>query len=99
MYRRLTPRDKFLAIGSDGLWEKMTPNQVVRLVGEHIKGKSKDKNAATHLIRNALGGTTYDLDHIKLSQSLSLPKDMVRMQRDDITIQVVFFDEEYLRKC
>ena len=40
MYRRLTPRDKFLAIGSDGLWEKMTPNQVVRLVGEHINGKS-----------------------------------------------------------
>ena len=130
MYHRLTPRDKFLVIGSDGLWEKMTPLQVVRLVGEHINGKSvlrplenlpadsklgdirkilktrlntmkskpKDTNAATHLLRNALGGTTYGLDHLKLSQSLSLPKDMVRMHRDDITIQVVFFDEEYLRK-
>ena len=130
MYHRLTPRDKFLVIGSDGLWEKMTPMQVVRLVGEHINGKSvlrplenlpadsklgdirkilksrlntmkskpKDTNAATHLLRNALGGTTYGLDHLKLSQSLSLPKDMVRMHRDDITIQVVFFDEEYLRK-
>ena len=29
---------------------------------------------------------------------LSLPKDKIRMHRDDITIQVVVFDEEYLRK-
>ena len=130
MYHRLTPRDKFLVIGSDGLWDQMTPMQVVRLVGEHINGKSvlrplenlparaklediekilktrqnamrskpKDTNAATHLLRNALGGTAYGVDHLRLSQSLSLPKDMVRMFRDDITIQVVFFNEEYLRK-
>merc|ERR1740128_248273 len=39
-YHRLTPRDKFLVIGSDGLWDLMTPMQVVRLVGEHINGKS-----------------------------------------------------------
>ena len=131
MYHRLTPRDKFLVIGSDGLWEKLTPNQVVRLVGEYFKGKTvlqplgnlpadsklgdirkilkarrntmktkpTDTNAATHLIRYALGGATYGLDHFKLSRSLRLPQDMVRLQRDDITIQVVFFDDEYLRKC
>lgn len=130
-YHRLTPRDKFLVIGSDGLWDMMTPMQVVRLVGEHINGKSvlkpleninanaklgdiaavlksrqnamrskpKDTNAATHLLRNALGGTAYGVDHQRLSQMLSLPKDMVRMLRDDITIQVVFFNEDYLRKC
>ena len=130
-YHRLTPRDKFLVIGSDGLWEKLTPNQVVRLVGEYFKGKTvlqplgnlpadsklgdirkilkarrntmktkpTDTNAATHLIRYALGGATYGLDHFKLSRSLRLPQDMVRLQRDDITIQVVFFDDEYLRKC
>ena len=27
-YHRLTPRDKFLVIGSDGLWDMMTPMQV-----------------------------------------------------------------------
>lgn len=130
-YHRLTPRDKFLVIGSDGLWDILTPMQVVRLVGEHIKGKSVlepfelnddeehklqdilkqlkrrqiaekvrpvDPNAATHLIRNALGNTAFGMDHQKISQSLSLPQNKVRMFRDDITIQVVFFNDDYLRK-
>lgn len=30
---KLTPKDKFLVIGSDGLWDMMTPMQVIRLVG------------------------------------------------------------------
>merc|ERR1712079_357465 len=64
-----------------------------------MRVKPTDVNAATHLIRNALGGTAYGVDHSRLSQMLSLPQDMVRMFRDDITIQVVFFDEEYLRTC
>jgi len=130
-YHRLNPRDKFLVIGSDGLWDMMTPMQVVRLVGEHMSGKvtlsplqltqssiplqdiagllkqrqaamrlkPTDTNAATHLIRSALGGTAYGVDHGRLSQMLSLPQDMVRMFRDDITIQVVYFDDEYLRHC
>lgn len=130
-YHRLAPRDKFMVLGSDGLWDMMTPMQVVRLVGEHMSGKvtlsplvltdphrplaeiagvlkqrqaamrlkPTDSNAATHLIRSALGGTAYGVDHGRLSQMLSLPQDMVRMFRDDITITVVFFDDEYLRHC
>jgi pyruvate dehydrogenase phosphatase len=130
-YHRLTPRDKFLVIGSDGLWDMMTPMQVIRLVGEHMSGKLTlsplhlaephiplediavllrkrqaamklkpvDTNASTHLIRCALGGTAYGVDHSRLSQMLSLPQDMVRMFRDDITITVVFFDDEYLKYC
>jgi len=61
--------------------------------------KPTDANAATHLIRCALGGTAYGVDHGRLSQMLSLPQDMVRMFRDDITITVVFFDDEFLRHC
>ena len=49
--------------------------------------------------RHALGGSSYGVDHTKLSQMLSLPQDMVRNFRDDITITVVFFDTEYLRHC
>merc|ERR1719154_85320 len=130
-YHRLSPRDKFMVIGSDGLWDMMTPMQVVRLVGEHMSGKMTlsplqltkpnvpladiatllkqrqaamrlrptDSNAATHLIRSALGGTAYGVDHNRLSQMLSLPQDMVRMFRDDITITVIFFEDEYLRFC
>lgn len=129
---RLGPRDKFLVIGSDGLWDMMTPMRVIRLVGEHMQGKitlsplvlanvaeiklleiaavlkkrqtamklkPQDLNAATHLIRSALGGTAYGVDHGRLSQMLTLPPDMVRMFRDDITVTVIFFDQEYLRHC
>lgn len=127
----LTPRDKFLIIASDGLWDTMSAMQTVHLVGEHMYGKAflqpltlpkqditlgeisqmlttrkaglqkkpLDRNAATHLIRNALGGTEYGVEHSKLSHMLSLPQDIVRLFRDDITITVVYFDSEYLRNC
>ncbi|CAH0547596.1 unnamed protein product [Brassicogethes aeneus] len=130
-HHRLTPRDKFLIIGTDGLWDMMTPLQAVRFVGEHMKGKvtlspltlpkkqitlseinemllarkeglltkPKDSNAATHVIRNALGGTEYGIDHSKISQMLTLPEEMVRLFRDDITVTIVYFDSEYLRHC
>ncbi|XP_055607446.1 pyruvate dehydrogenase [acetyl-transferring]-phosphatase 1, mitochondrial [Uranotaenia lowii] len=127
----LTPRDKFLILASDGLWDAMSPMQTVYLVGEHMYGKAflqplklpkhdvslgeisqmlttrkvglqkkpLDRNAATHLIRNALGGTDYGVEHSKLSHMLSLPQDIVRLFRDDITINVLYFDSEYLRNC
>lgn len=127
----LTPKDRFLILASDGLWDTMSPLQVVRLVGEHSSGKAflqplklpkhevtlgelnkmlenrktglstkpLDKNAATHLLRNALGGTEYGIEHSKLAHMLSLPPDIVRLFRDDITITVIFFDPEYLRTC
>lgn len=130
-YHRLTPRDKFLIIASDGLWELISPLQAVRLVGEHMSGKVTlsplrlprknmklsdinelllqrkeglkkkplDNNAATHLLRNALGGTEYGTDHVKLSQLLTLPSEVVRIFRDDITITVVYMDSEFLRHC
>ncbi|KOX78476.1 [Pyruvate dehydrogenase [acetyl-transferring]]-phosphatase 1, mitochondrial [Melipona quadrifasciata] len=130
-YHRLTPRDKFLIIASDGLWDLMSPLQAVRLVGEHMSGKVTlsplklprknmklsdinkmllqrkeglkkkplDSNAATHLLRNALGGTEYGIDHVKLSQLLTLPREVVRIFRDDITITVVYMNSEFLRHC
>lgn len=36
----LTPRDRFMVIGSDGLWDVLTPIEVVMLIGEHISGKA-----------------------------------------------------------
>lgn len=74
-------------------------NEMLLQRKEGLKTKPKDENAATHLIRNALGGTEYGIDHGKLSQLLSLPEDVVRVFRDDITITVVYFDSEYLRHC
>ncbi|WWD22768.1 hypothetical protein CI109_107261 [Kwoniella shandongensis] len=49
-----------------------------------------DKNAATHLIRNCLGGG----DKKKIGELLSMHGEVPRYYRDDITITVVFFDDE-----
>lgn len=130
-YHRLTPKDKFLIIASDGLWDMLTPLQTVKLVGEHMKGKvffnplklprkniqlsdinellshrkeslkskPKDRNAATHLIRHAIGGTEYGVDHSRLAHLLSLAPDVSRMFRDDMTVTVVYFDSEFLHQC
>lgn len=119
-------------MASDGLWDVLSPTQVVRLIGEHMSGKAflisrlklpkqdltlgelnqmlenrkaglskkpLDRNAATHLIRYALGGTDYGIEHSKIAHMLSLPQDIVRLFRDDITITVVYFDPDYLRNC
>lgn len=131
-HHKLTTRDKFMVLATDGLWDMMTPMQVIRLVGEHMSGKvvlkplvlgqternktlrdidfilksrqaamkvkPEDENSATHLLRCALGGTAYGVDHGRLSQMLTLPQDMVRSFRDDITVVVPFFDSEFLGK-
>ena len=48
----------------------------------------QDGNAAVHLTRNALGGAHQDL----VSALLSFKPPYARWVRDDITVQVVFFD-------
>ena len=91
-------KDAFIVMGTDGLWEKLTNEEVVGLVGKWIDRKNgtdklgwfgkpseefnvaevqepagakkpgkrankwvwQDGNAATHLIRNALGGGNID---------------------------------------
>ncbi|XP_017303590.1 pyruvate dehydrogenase [acetyl-transferring]-phosphatase 1, mitochondrial-like [Diaphorina citri] len=129
IHYRLTPRDRFLILATDGLWDLLSPLQAVRLVGEHMSGKVTlrplqlprkhmklseinelliarqeglslkplDSNAATHLLRHALGGTEYGIEHSKIAQLLSMPQEVVRLFRDDITITVVYFDSDYLR--
>ncbi|XP_013794239.1 pyruvate dehydrogenase [acetyl-transferring]-phosphatase 1, mitochondrial-like isoform X1 [Limulus polyphemus] len=129
IHHRLTPRDKFLVIASDGLWEQLMPHKVVKFVGQHMSGrqtldvlrlprrnmklkeidsilhqrkeglakKPVDANAATHLIRIALGRTEYGVEHSKLASMLSLPDELVRTFRDDITIIVIYFDSDFLR--
>lgn len=102
-HRTLREGDRFLVLATDGLWEKMSNEQVVNLVatfadeswnasgwfkGFGRRGSSgvADSNAATALIRHALGVTdeaVYDI--------LTIPHPMTRMYRDDITVMVIFF--------
>lgn len=64
-----------------------------------LKTKPADKNGATHLIRHALGGTDYGIEHSKLSHILSLPADVVRLFRDDMTVTVVYFNQDIVRNA
>jgi pyruvate dehydrogenase phosphatase len=48
-----------------------------------------DKNVATHLVRNALGGG----DTEKLCGRAGAQPPLSRTARDDITVQIIFFDD------
>ena len=50
----------------------------------------EDKNCATHLVRNALGGKDKDM----VCALLTLPSPYSRRYRDDLTVQVIFFGEQ-----
>lgn len=50
-----------------------------------------DTNVSTHLIRYALCGVGHTFDYDKLAESVSLPPNIVRHYRDDITVTVIFF--------
>jgi pyruvate dehydrogenase phosphatase len=39
IHQRLTPKDKFLVIASDGLWDMVQPDKVVKLIAGHMEGK------------------------------------------------------------
>uniref|UniRef100_A0A915E5I2 PPM-type phosphatase domain-containing protein n=1 Tax=Ditylenchus dipsaci TaxID=166011 RepID=A0A915E5I2_9BILA len=38
LYHRLTPNDKFLILATDGLWDFLDPDTVVRLINDHTFG-------------------------------------------------------------
>ncbi|KAM8860485.1 pyruvate dehydrogenase [acetyl-transferring]-phosphatase 2, mitochondrial isoform 1-T2 [Synchiropus picturatus] len=128
-YHKLRPQDRFLIVGTDGLWDELSSEEAVRLVGEHLSGihlqmpvsqadrqlnlgqmhelllkrqarasPALDANAATHLIRHALGTGDYgDLCQERLATMLALPEDLARMYRDDITATVVHLNSDLAR--
>ncbi|KAJ5672314.1 hypothetical protein N7507_001441 [Penicillium longicatenatum] len=134
----------FVVMATDGLWEMLSNEEVVGLVGQWIEqqqssaGSNKawlqgwfsfggqkhlpveaagdvstagqrrpirqqqydisgaesrfvveDKNAATHLVRNAMGGKDKDM----LCALLTLPSPYSRRYRDDVTVEVIFFGQ------
>ncbi|PYH99235.1 phophatase 2C family protein [Aspergillus ellipticus CBS 707.79] len=137
-------RGDFLVLATDGLWEMLSNEEVVGLVGQWIEqqqagagGSNKtwlkswfgfdskqlpveepketstggqrrpirqqqydisgvasrfsveDNNAATHLVRNAMGGKDKDM----VCALLTLPSPYSRRYRDDVTVEVIFFGE------
>ncbi|CAN9499230.1 unnamed protein product [Ophioblennius macclurei] len=129
-YHKLRPQDHFLILGTDGLWDELSSEEAVRLIGEHLSGihlqapvspserqlklgklhellqkrrarasPALDSNAATHLIRHALGTGDYgELCQERLAQMLALPEDLARMYRDDITATVVYLNYDLAKR-
>ncbi|KAI2465981.1 phosphatase 2C-like domain-containing protein [Annulohypoxylon bovei var. microspora] len=60
------------------------------------KGKAtvQDENAAVHLVRNSLGGNHHEL----LAGRFAFTLPFTRFARDDVTVQVVFFNQPDLNK-
>ncbi|KAL4881444.1 protein phosphatase [Aspergillus karnatakaensis] len=134
----------FVVLATDGLWEMLSNEEVVGLVGQWIEEQQsgagagnkswvrslfstqasqlpvetsketstdgqrrpirqqqydisgaasrfvvEDKNAATHLVRNAMGGKDKDM----LCALLTLPSPYSRRYRDDVTVEVIFFGQ------
>ncbi|OWA51302.1 [Pyruvate dehydrogenase [acetyl-transferring]]-phosphatase 1, mitochondrial [Hypsibius exemplaris] len=86
--------------------QPFTPNSGVTLGELNVRLKKRmiaqakkpdDANVSTHVIRHALGRTDIGLDMGKLSRALSASVEEARYQRDDMTVQVIFFDSDYLR--
>lgn len=67
-----------------------------RKIGE--SKKPLDDNSATHIIRNALGGSSggAEKQYERLSELLQLPPGVARSYRDDITVIVIMFNEDFL---
>ncbi|XP_067933454.1 pyruvate dehydrogenase [acetyl-transferring]-phosphatase 1, mitochondrial-like [Watersipora subatra] len=84
------PKDRKLELGE--------LNDLLNIRKSNIAKRAEDSNCATHLIRNAIGQTELDISHGKLSAMLTLPGNVVRHFRDDITVTVVYFDETYLKR-
>jgi len=84
-HRELTKDDKFVVIATDGLWERLSNERVIEIVGKKFD-QHDDDNLATILLKQALGE-----DDDKVYELLKLSPPESRYFRDDITIIVVTF--------
>ncbi len=94
--RERTNSDKFLILATDGLWDCLSSEHAVSIVAKVMSESDPScvtedvsfrtgKNAATHLLYHALGGTDQTV-----SRMLELEADQRRWFRDDITVLVVY---------
>jgi pyruvate dehydrogenase phosphatase len=109
-YHRITASSRFLIMASDGLWDNLSSEEAVALIGKELDAReevpdsasewsvetldSTNDNLATMLLRHSLLHGVCGGDVAKLQQLLSLPSGQARNYRDDVTITVVVFPVE-----
>lgn len=97
--------DEFLVIATDGLYDMLSDDEIGSLMSSYLTPTTKpleDKrfqlkdttNAASHLIRNALNKDG------NMAGLLAIPPPYCRKFRDDMTVNVLFFDKgKVMGKC
>ena len=74
--RALTAADRFLLLGSDGIWEFLSPEQAVSIVQSVADG----------------GGSAFDACRLLVTKAALLWRVNEGLYRDDITAAVVYLD-------
>lgn len=91
-YHRIGVTDKAIVLASDGLWDVLGQGDVSELIGAWLERDPDvfETNAATMLVRRAIGEGWDGYDDLEVRRSLAVPAEESRMYRDDITVQVLF---------
>jgi pyruvate dehydrogenase phosphatase len=90
---RLTPKDKYLIMATDGLWEKFTNNDVIDMLADAVQ---EGKGIPTRMIEKFISKTTGGLEEDKLSVLFAMNPRARRALHDDVTIVEVEFDVDAL---
>ncbi|KAJ1801444.1 [Pyruvate dehydrogenase [acetyl-transferring]]-phosphatase 1, mitochondrial [Coemansia sp. RSA 2399] len=103
---QLNQNDKFIVMASDGLYDQLSDAEVVDAVAQWYEANgpakdgastlmTRDKNAATHLIRTALSTDRMGRRSDSLIRRLlAIPPPHSRRFRDDISVTIVTLDSE-----
>ncbi|KAB1215889.1 Protein phosphatase 2C 29 [Morella rubra] len=86
-HHRLCPRDQFLVLSSDGLYQYLSNQEVVSLV-ESFMEKSPDGDPAQHLIEELLFRAAKKAG-MGFHELLDIPQGDRRKYHDDVTVMVI----------
>jgi len=94
VYSRLLQNgDSFIVLATDGLWDRLSNDEVVQIIANH--DRTTDGNVCNVLIKKVLersakfGKTPEE----KISYAIQLPQKEKRRHHDDITITVIYLDQ------
>ena len=90
LHHKITVKDKFLILASDGVWDYMSGQEAVNIVGAALDRGVKEEEVSKVLVLTALRTAAKDCG-LTLEQLQSLPEGRQRRSRHDDTTAVVIY--------